>query len=70
MLVPFQGKNIEVNEVEIVTSNEIWNEYRLTDGKILRIKTVLITACKAISEKDPEGNPLYIVKTQQIVNVK
>jgi len=66
----YQGKEIEVIEVEPVTSNEVWNEYQLSDGKVLSIKTVLITTLKAVSEKDADGNSLYVVKTQQIVKVK
>jgi len=38
MQIDYQGKKVEAKEVEPVTSKEDWNEYRLTNGKILMIK--------------------------------
>lgn len=70
MKMQFQGKEIEVNEVEVVTANEPWSEYRLQDGKILCVKNVLIAVMKAVNEKSPEGEPLYITKNHNIVKVK
>lgn len=70
MLIDYQGKKIEVKEVEPVTSKEDWNEYRLTNGKILMIKTVLIRAFEAVSEKSPNGEALCVTHTQQIVKVR
>ena len=70
MKINYQGKDIEVKEVEPVTAKEDWNEYRLLDGKVLMIKTVLIRACEAVDEKAPNGETLYVVNTQQIVKVK
>jgi len=70
MLIKYQGKDMEVNEVETLTETERWNEYQLTNGKVLSIKTVLISTCEAVDEKTPDGKPLYIVKTHNIVKVK
>lgn len=70
MEAQYQGKTIEVEEVETLTSDEHWNTYKLSDGKWLSIKTVLIRVCRATTEKTPDGEPLYTVNTQIIVKVK
>lgn len=70
MQIDYQGRKIEAKEVDPVTSKEEWNEYRLKDGRILMIKTVLIRACEAIAEKAPDGSALFSVNAQTIVKVK
>ncbi len=66
----YQGRQIEVTEVEVVTANEPWSEYRLNDGKILSVKNVLISVYRADNEKNPDGESLYITKNHNIVKVK
>ena len=58
MNIDYQGRKVEVKEVEPITSKEEWNEYRLTNGKVLMIKTVLIRALEAVSEKSPTSGKL------------
>ena len=70
MGVPFQGKDIEVQEVEVITSHEPWNEYQLGDGKVLCTKSVLVDIYRAVEEKTPEGEPLYIIKSHNIIKIK
>ena len=70
MKVPFQGREIEVQEVDTVTSNEQWNEYQLTDGTVLLIKIVLVRIRKALTEKNDSGDPIVLVDTQVIVRTK
>lgn len=33
MIIPYQGKTIEVYEIETLTADEKWNTYKLSDGK-------------------------------------
>lgn len=70
MLINYQGRQIDVDEVEVLTETERWNEYQLSDGKVLSVKTVLVKVARANSEVDKDGNKLYVVNTQQIVKVK
>lgn len=70
MQIDYQGRKVESREIEPVTSKEDWNEYRLTNGKILMIKTILVRAFEAVNEKSPNGETLYMVNTQQIVKVR
>lgn len=69
-IINYQDRQVEVTEVEVVTANEPWSEYRLADGKVLSIKNVLISVHKAVTEKNQEGELFYITKNQNIVKVK
>lgn len=70
MKLQYQGKMIEVEEVEALSSDEKWNSYKLADGKWISTKLVLVKVCKALTEKTPDGDTLYIVNAQTIVKVK
>lgn len=69
MKITYQGQQIEAQEVEVLTSNEPWNEYQLGNGKLLRVKTVLIQVFRAVEGKSPQGEDLYIIQSQNIVKV-
>ena len=70
MKITYQGKEIEVDEVEVLTEAERWNEYQLADGKVLLIKTILISVSRAKDEQTQDGASLYVAKTQQVIKVK
>jgi hypothetical protein len=67
--ISYNGKLVEAREIEVLTTSEYWNSYTLANGKILRTKTVLVSVLEAVSEKDPEGNPLFVVKGNNIIKV-
>ncbi|MFC2032555.1 hypothetical protein ACFLUS_04235 [Chloroflexota bacterium] len=46
---------------------EDFNEYQLTDGKILRIKMVVTRIIRLEEEKAPDGNPIYLIHSQNVV---
>ena len=48
-------------------SGEYWNEYVLDDGTLVRLKPVVAEVLRIEGKYDPEGNPLYAVKTQNVV---
>lgn len=66
----FQGKEIEVIEIEVISCNEPWNEYQLADGTLLSIKTVVTSIAKAVNELTQDKEALYLVKSQNIVKAK
>jgi hypothetical protein len=70
MFIPYNGRQIEVAEVDVLSCNEPWSEYQLSEGTILLHKTVLVAVYKASNEKDPEGNALFLTKSQNIVKIK
>ena len=62
--IKYQGRDIEVEEVEVLTETERWNEYQLANGSVLSVKSVLMKVNKAVGEKD-----LYLISTQNVVKV-
>lgn len=62
-------KEIEGTVVDINSSQENWNQYLLSDGCVLRLKAVATEIIRADEEYDPEGNPLYLVKSTNIIAV-
>ena len=69
-LAKYKDREIEVKELDVLSSKESWNEYQLEDGKTLLVKTILIEVSRALTEKTPDGELLYLTKTQQIVRVR
>ena len=67
MKASYQGRQVEGSPVEFLTRKEDFNEYQLTDGKILRIKMVVTRIIKLEEEKTPDGNPIYLIQSQNIV---
>lgn len=70
MKVNFQGEMVEATEVEVLTSNEHWNEYQLADGRILMFKEVLVSVHKIEGKTNPDGSQAYQFQTHKVVRVK
>lgn len=51
------------------TGAEHWNEYLLTDGSVVRLKAVVTEILKVDGKFDNEGNPVYVVKSANVVTV-
>lgn len=56
--------------VEIEETTERWSEIRLKDGAVLRIKPIIVGADRVEGQFDPEGNPLYRLKSSVIMVVQ
>lgn len=67
MKVTYQGREVEGRPVDFLTRKEEFNEYQLEDGKILRIKMVVTRIIRLEGEKAPDGNPVYLIQSQNIV---
>ena len=67
MKVPYQGRQVEGKSVDFLTRKEDFNEYQLADGKILRIKMVVTRIIRLEEEKAPDGNPVYLIQSQNVV---
>jgi hypothetical protein len=59
----------EAELVEIRQADEHWSTYILADGTALRAKQVATEVWRVVDEWDPEGNPLYLMKSQGIMTV-
>jgi hypothetical protein len=56
-------------EVGVTESVERWTDVKLDDGSSLRLKAVVLTAVRLEDQYDPEGNPQYLVKVNQVMTV-
>jgi hypothetical protein len=61
---PMDGSEVGVSE-----STEKWSEVTLEDGTILRVKPSVLSAVRVDGQYDPDGNPAYLIKAQQVVMV-
>jgi hypothetical protein len=67
MKVMYQGREVEGKPIDFLTRQEDFNEYQLTDGKILKIKMVVTRIIKLEGEKAPDGTPVYFIQNQNVV---
>lgn len=61
-------RTIEAEDMEFKAGREDWSEYLVEDSYTVRIKLVVSSILKT-SERDPQGNPVYIVQSTNIVKV-
>ena len=67
---PFQGKDVEVDSVRFQPVQEQWNEYELEDGSRIRARLIAAEVLRVRDAYDKEGNPIYILRSQNFVHVE
>lgn len=67
--VNFQGIDRDAVEVDFKIVREDWNEYNLEDGTRIRLKPVVVGIIRIPGEFDNEGNPVYVVKSSNVMSV-
>ena len=65
--VKIGGREVEAVLVEANQATERWNEYLLEDGSVLKIKLVLKKVFRVLNQHDPNGNPIYLVESQNVL---
>lgn len=53
-------------DMEFETIKEPWNEYKLKDGTVIRVKLVLSMVSKT-NKYESHGEPIYLVNSQPII---
>jgi len=56
----------EGEDLDFSDEKEYWNEYRLSDGTLLKVKLVL-EGIKRLKKYMPDGLPVYLVRSRNIV---
>ena len=56
--------------VEISKSTEVWSEYELADGSVLRVKPIIIEVIKSRTQFTSDGEPLYGMKGGLVPNMR
>jgi len=70
MKVKHNDQEVEAIEVEVLSSEEHWNQYQLADGKVLAFKEVLVSVFKLEGVTNLDGTPAYQFQTSKVVRVK
>ena len=63
------GKTGDGTQVPILESVERWSEIKLEDGSVLRVKPNVIAVARVNDQWDGSGNPIYAVRTQDMIVV-
>ena len=64
------GQRARAVEVSFQSAQEHWNEYLLDDGSVVRLKPVATEVFRLVDRHDAEGNPIYVLKSTNIVVVR
>ncbi len=70
MKVPYQGKEVEATEIEVIRTNEPWVECQLADGKVLMFRDVVVAVYKLVNDTNPDGSSIYSFNTHRVVRMK
>jgi hypothetical protein len=57
----------EGEDLDFETVKEDWNEYKLSDGSTLKVKTVLIGVRRLKNQYTPTGDPVYVITSHNVV---
>lgn len=60
------GRDVEAVPVDVNQANELWNEYLLEDGTVLKMKLILKKVMRVAGEFDSEGNPVYVMQSTNV----
>jgi len=65
--IPYGRGEVDATEVDFQTRKEDWNEYQLMDGTAIKMKLVVSEVFKVPDEYDDEGNPVYVVRSKNVL---
>ena len=68
--ISYRGRDVDAIEVSFSVEREDWNTYHLQDGSELRMRLVVSEVLVVPGEYDAEGNPAYVVKSQNLLVAK
>lgn len=66
-IINYQGRQVSGTSLDF-KGTEDWNVYKLEDGTTLKMKTVMTEVVRIDGEYDPSGEPIYTVKSSNILN--
>ena len=70
MKVTYKGQEVDAQPVEILSQEELWNSYQLSDGTLLRMKAVVTDILRIPGELDAKGNAVYMVNSNNITHIR
>jgi len=52
---------VPAEQLEFESDKEPWTSYKLEDGTILKVKTVLTNVARLLDRYKPNGEPIYVL---------
>ncbi len=68
--VVFQGQTVDAETVAVTEFDEHANVYKLEDGTTLTMRTVVVQVARIDGMYDDTGNPIYNVRSQNVLAVE
>jgi hypothetical protein len=68
--LPLLGFEVDVTEVPVVEMHEYFNEYKLEDGTVLKVKGSVTTILRVDNQYQPDGNPIYFAYLTPVTKVQ
>ena len=65
--VQFGGEMVPAEEMDYEPLRESWNEYRVADGSLLRMK-VVVSKILRLEKRNPQGEPIYVISSTNVVS--
>jgi len=62
------GKTVDAKSIDFEANKEEWNIYKLEDGTILKVKTILTSVIRADVHDLVTGDPLYQIQSKLITS--
>lgn len=63
------GKQVELQEIEPLSTDEKWNMYQMPNGDLLKIKLVVKNFFYSSEAKTKDGKPIYEFEFGTVVSV-
>lgn len=73
MTVPkvlYKGEIVDGDDVSFSVVKDDWNTYQLHDGTEIRVRLIVQEVIKIPGEVDGQGNPVYVVKSNNVLVIK
>lgn len=69
MSTPLGSQEVDAYELEYETIREDWNQYRLPDGRLVRVKVLVSRFCQVVDDDgndliNPDGSPVLIASNR------
>jgi hypothetical protein len=52
---------VPAEQLDFESDKEPWTVYRLEDGTVLKVKTILASVARLIDRYKPDGEPIYVL---------
>ena len=69
MKVNIGGEQVDGEEMDFQSINEMWNEYACDDGSVVRIKVVVSKVTRLVGKFNLVGEPVYLIGSSNVVSV-